>query len=170
MNNKEKYCTFFGHRNTVLTPEQQNSLYMLIENLILNKNVTNFVFGSKSNFDDICYKQVSILKKKYTNIKCIAYVCKHEWACLYNKVELQKNITKSITGLDIDYKAFDKIEECFNKIHNGKNAYIYRNQLMIDKCDYIIIYYNNSYTIHTNSGTKLALNYAKRKHKQIIYI
>ena len=49
----------------------KNKLYESIENLIVNENVDTFLFGSKSQFDDLCHKVVTELKEKYPHIKRI---------------------------------------------------------------------------------------------------
>ena len=58
-------CCFFGHRKIDKTLELKERLLSEIENLITNENVTKFLFGSKSQFDDYCYEIVSELKEKY---------------------------------------------------------------------------------------------------------
>ena len=59
---KEKTCCFFGHRKIDETEELKNKLSEIIENLIVNENVDTFLFGSKSEFDDLCHKIVTNLK------------------------------------------------------------------------------------------------------------
>ena len=68
---KEKTCCFFGHRKIDETEELKNNLYEIIENLIVNEKVDTFLFGSKSQFDDLCHKIVTDLKEKYPHIKRI---------------------------------------------------------------------------------------------------
>ena len=65
---KEKTCCFFGHRKIDETEELKNKLYEIIENLILNEKIDTFLFGSKSQFDDLCHKVVTELKEKYSHI------------------------------------------------------------------------------------------------------
>ena len=68
---KEKTCCFFSHRKIDETEELKNKLSEIIENLIVNENVDTFLFGSKSQFDDLCHKTVTKLKEKYPYIKRI---------------------------------------------------------------------------------------------------
>jgi len=63
---KEKTCCFFGHRKIEETPELKTALVDVIEDLIINKDIDTFLFGSKSQFDDLCYDAVSELKKTNT--------------------------------------------------------------------------------------------------------
>ncbi len=51
------------------TPERIDSLAREIEVLIAEKDVNIFYFGSKSEFDDLCHKVVTVLKEKYPHIK-----------------------------------------------------------------------------------------------------
>ena len=53
---KEKTCCFFGHRKIDETEELKNKLCEIIENLIVNEKIDTFLFGSKSQFDDLCHK------------------------------------------------------------------------------------------------------------------
>ena len=66
---KEKTCCFFGHRKIDETEELKNNLFEIIEALIVNEKVDIFLFGSKSQFDDLCHKTVTELKEKYPHIK-----------------------------------------------------------------------------------------------------
>ena len=61
--NDELACSFFGHRNAMLSEDMKDKLKELIENLILKHNVTNFLFGSRSNFNNTCHTIVTDLKK-----------------------------------------------------------------------------------------------------------
>ena len=62
-NDKQRCCCFFGHRKTNETDMLKNIIYKIIEDLITNKNVDTFLFGSKSKFDDLCHKVVTELKE-----------------------------------------------------------------------------------------------------------
>ena len=68
---KEKTCCFFGHRKIDETEELKNNLCGIIENLIVNEKVDTFLFGSKSQFDDLCHEIVTVLKEKHPHIKRI---------------------------------------------------------------------------------------------------
>ena len=68
---KDKACCFFGHRKIEETPELKTALVDAIEDLIINKNVDTFLFGSKSQFDALCYDVLSKLKTENHDIKRI---------------------------------------------------------------------------------------------------
>ena len=84
-----KTCCFFGHRKIEETPELKACLINTIEDLITNKDVDTFLFGSKSEFDDLCHKTVTELKEKSPHSKRIyvrsAFQHIPDWAERKNK-------------------------------------------------------------------------------------
>ena len=167
MNLKEYTCCFFGHRKTNATDDLIRRLTEAVENLITNKNVDTFLFGSKSEFDDLCLNIVTELKNKHPHIKRI-----------YVRAEFPY--------IDENYTAYllQSYEDTYypeRMINAGKAAYVERNCEMIDNSSYCIIYYDNSYTppkrkiskkdisaYQPTSGTKRAYDYAIRKNRNII--
>ncbi len=86
-------CSFFGHRKIETTDTLKQKLTYCIESLIIKHNMQNFLFGSKSEFNDLCYTIVSHLKEKYPTIKRICYTCKSESCTLeVEREEFEKNI------------------------------------------------------------------------------
>lgn len=67
----ENTCCFIGHREINATDELKKKLCLLIEHLITEESIDTFLFGSKSQFDDLCYDIVTEIKKKYPHIKRI---------------------------------------------------------------------------------------------------
>ena len=162
-----KTCSFFGHRNTKSTPELCENLRKTIIYLITEKGVNRFLFGSKSNFDDLSLEIVTELKKDYSNIKRV-YV-RSQYA----------NIQKSYQEYLL--KFYDETIIANNVENAGKASYVKRNQEMINESDYCVFYYNERYKpplkkrckgylsdYQPNSGTAIAFQYAKSKKKQII--
>ena len=150
-------CCFFGHREINETEELKMHLYTIIEDLIINKNVATFLFGSKSEFDDLCLEIVSILKEKHNHIKRI-----------YVRAEYP--------DINDDYKNYllENFEDTYfpEKLRNSHKAvYIERNYEMIDKSEFCVVYYHSKNKPTTRkSGTEIALNYAIKKEKKIIYL
>lgn len=160
-------CCFFGHRKIVETEKLRLKLYNEIENLIINENVHTFLFGSKSQFDDLCHSTVVLLKKKYSHISRI-----------YVRAEFPY--------IDDSYKKYllERYDDTYfpAKILNaGRTAYIERNYEMIDNSRYCVCYYDESYTpprrknsirdltdYLPKSGTGLAISYARQKQLVII--
>lgn len=52
MTSNKHSCCFFGHRRINATPELTERLTHIIDNLIKEKDVNAFYFGSKSEFND----------------------------------------------------------------------------------------------------------------------
>ena len=95
-----KSCSFFGHRATEQTEELKQKVRETVERLIVEEGVDTFLFGSRSNFDELCHIVVTEIKEKYPHIRRIAYLCKHESGCLVGTgMELKRKI-KEITGRD----------------------------------------------------------------------
>ena len=143
------------------------TIYECVENLILNQNVSKFLFGSKSQFNDLCHSVVTRLKQKYPFIKRIHYAINSETTIFENNKELIESCLLKITNIKNNLLAFEQRVEYKNILVSGKASYVERNYAMIDNSDYCIFYYdkNNS---KNKSGTEIAYSYAKRKNKKII--
>ena len=167
---KHKTCSFFGHRKIKLTSELKQRVENYIEDLIVNNGVQTFLFGSKSAFNDLCHQIVSQLKEKYPNIKRVCYTCKSESCTLESERQELEKVYSRLLNQDIHLLGFEEEFEHNTKYTAGKASYIERNQAMIDDSDFCVFYYNNEYvpSTKTNSGTKIAYEYAKRKKKSVI--
>lgn len=164
-NESTKKCCFFGHRKINKTQELVNNLTETIEKLIIENGVDTFLFGSKSQFDDLCYEIVSELKEKHTHLKRVY-------------------VRAAYADIDESYTDYllEKYEETYfpEKIRKaGKASYVERNQEMIDKSDYCICYYDENYkpsprkrskkdstSYQPKSGTKVAYDYAIKRRKE----
>ena len=106
------------------------------------------MFGSKSQFNDMCYKIVTEFREKYSHIKRI-----------YVRAEFPY--------IDDNYKSF--------LLQNYEDTYY--PEKMINNSNFCICYYDENYTpkrrknnrgdlidFQQKSGTKLAYSYAKRKN------
>lgn len=150
-------CCFIGHRKINETEALKTSLYEIVERLIKHNRIDTFLFGSKSRFNDLCYGVVSDIKKKYPHIRRI-----------YVRAEFP-NINES-------YREYLSgwFEETYypNRIVGaGRAVYAERNFEMIDKSDYCLFYYNEALLPSTRkSGTKIALDYAKKQNKNVIVL
>lgn len=150
---------FIGHR-TIEKTEELISLLQETIILLINKGVTTFLFGSKSEFDSLTYKIVTKLKEKYLFIKRV-YI-RSTYQCI------DKSYEEYLLKLYEETYFPPKLEKA------GKYSYVERNFEMIDNSSYCVFYYNENYTPlskrHTkrNSGTKVAYNYALKKKKTII--
>lgn len=151
-----------------LTQDILSKVKKILESLISEKSVNVFYFGSKSEFDDLCYKVVTDLKEKYPHIKRV-YV-----RAAY------KDISDS-------YKNYlmESFEDTYypEPIENsGRAVYVEINYEMINKSDYCVVYYDENYEppkrcnkrnlpySQPKSGTKLAYDYALKRKKEILNV
>lgn len=164
-----KTCCFIGHRKIVITDELNKKMHDTVKNLIENEKVYTFLFGSKSAFNRFAYKIVTEIKLKYSQIRRI-YV-RAEFADIS---EDYKNYL--LEGYEDTYYP-DKI------IGAGKQAYVERNYEMIEKSDFCVCYYDVNYQPpkrkggngnlienQPKSGTKIAYEYAVKRHKEVINV
>lgn len=159
-----KACSFFGHRDAPQTEELKQKVRATVERLIVEEGVTTFLFGSRSKFDELCHIVVTELKEKYPDIRRIAYLCKHETACLVGAgMELKQKI-KDLTGRDVYVGEYEEIKTSDQINSAGRACYVERNQLMIDDSNYSLIYYNQGCT--HKSGVKVAYMYAMTKLRE----
>ncbi|MBQ7097098.1 MAG: DUF1273 family protein [Clostridia bacterium] len=147
----------------------KNDIRRIVSDLIENKGVTTFFFGSKSRFNSLCYEIVSELKELYPHIKRI-----------YVRAEYP--------NINEEYRKYlsERYEEAYypEEIENsGRAVYVKRNQHMINRCSVCVVYYKENYSplrrkntkkdlgeYQPKSGTKIAYNYAVKKEKKIINV
>ena len=154
---KNVVCCFIGHRiiEKEIETYLKNRLEIIIKSLITKNNVNTFMFGSKSQFNNLCYDIVTKTMKEYPYIKRVYVRAEYPY-------------------IDNDYKEYllSKYEETYypdNVIGTGKLVYIKRNYDMINNSDICLFYYDDNNS-KVNSGTKIALNYANKHNKKIIQI
>lgn len=154
---KEKTCCFIGHRDIVETEELNNQLCEVIENLIVKSSVNTFLFGSKSDFNSLCYDLVTEIKEKYPQIKRI-----------FVRAEYPIINDSYLEYLHMFYEDTYYPEEVEGA---GKAAYVKRNCKMIDESNFCVFYYNKDcLPKKRSSGTDIALVYAKKKGKHIFIL
>ena len=152
---KTNTVCFIGHRKINETENLKIRLWDLIEDLILNQNVTTFLFGSKSGFNDLCEKTLIKAKEKYPHIKRVYVRADYQY--------IEESYEKYLLQF-CDETYFSE-----NLINAQKSTYVKRNYEMIDKSDFCVFYFNENEAPTTRkSGTKVALDYAIKKNK-IIY-
>ena len=150
-------CCFLGHRTINETEELRTKLTRAIEKLITDEKVDTFLFGSKSEFDRLCLKLVTKLKEKYPHVKRI-----------YVRAEFPY--------INDDYmayllKSYDDTYYPEKLIGSGKAAYVERNYEMKRAGKYCIVYYDEfKFPTANKSGTKIALDYAVKKNREVILI
>lgn len=177
-NNVTNTCCFIGHRKIKV----DNVFCVKLKNLIvelIDKGVNRFLFGSRSEFDSLCLKIVSDLKEKYPFITRVAYTCKSEGCVLESKKELTKEIYSKFLKDYVNANKILCVDEEFEhktKYTADRSSYVERNFAMINDSDFCIFYYDKNYLLEgkvgygksTNSGTRIAYNYALSKKNKII--
>ena len=174
-----KTCSFFGHRKIDIDDALKQKVIDCIEDLIVNHNVQTFLFGSNSNFIEFCHLAVTQLKEKRPEIKRIFYTCKSESCVLESQREEKEKSYSLFLKRKVRLLGFEQEIEHKTKYTAGKASYIERNQAIINDSDFCVFYYDKNYRptlknpslfphTSTKSGTKLAYNYAIKKHKTII--
>ena len=177
----EGRCSFFGHRKIEITDQLTQELKVIIEDLIINKKVRTFLFGSKSEFDNLCHLVVTELKQKYQDLRRISYTCKSESCVLESERERLEKLYSSVQRKEIKLLGFEEEFEHKNKYTSGRASYVERNQAMINDSDYCVFYYDKNYLpkirksvkqsvsyYQPKSGTAIAYAYANQKNKIII--
>lgn len=156
---KGKVCCFIGHRIIELTDDLRERLTNTIEKLIQENGVQTFLFGSKSQFDDLCYDVVTELKKKHPDIQRIYVRAEY--------LNMSRLYAEELLAKYEDTYYLENIEG------SSKDVYVKRNIEMMDKSDICIFYYKEDYHLYQkkgcspNSGTKIAYEYANNKRKSI---
>ncbi len=158
-----------GHRKISITYELKKKLYSITEDLIISKGIGIFLFGSKSDFDDLCLKTVSELKEVYPEIKRIYVRAEYPY-------------------INEDYEKYllENYEKTYYPEHikgSGRAVYVERNYEMIKQSDYCIFYYDKNYCppkrktsvflmddYRPKSGTEIAFKYALKNCKHVINV
>ena len=152
---------FIGHRTITVTNELCERIRTTVVDLIDNQGVDTFLFGSRSQFDELCLKIVTEIKEIRPHIRRIYVRAEYP----YISADYEKYL---LTFYDETY-----MPESI--IHAGKAIYIERNRHMIDSSD-ICIFYCDTNSIHDQyyMGTRLAYRYAQKMsrltHNMFIYI
>ena len=165
----DKACCFFGHRKINETPELIERLRREIEALITENEVNIFYFGSKSQFDDLCHKVTTKLKEKHPHIKRVYVRSAFQHIPDWYEDSLLKHYEKTYFPEHME--------------NAGRASYVERNQEMINKSDFCVVYYDKNYApprrknnrrdltdYQPKSGTAVAYSYAVKKCKKIINI
>lgn len=166
MENSNHCCCFLGHRKCRIIDDVVRRTTNYAEYLINEHDVDTFMFGSRSNYTDMCLSVVTELMERYPYIRRV-YV-RAEFPCIDEEYHLYL------------LKYYDYTYYPNNILNAGKYVYVERNYEMINNSKFCIVYYNEEYRLpknyekdgimvrHTNSGTKLAYEYA-RKMKRTIF-
>ena len=128
-----KKCCFIGHRKVENKEIILQKVISVVSELIEYENITMFLFGSRSEFTDICCSAVTELRRVYPNIYMINYRCNSEYCIKIEEKEEQEKMIEKYVGKKIKLNAYDD-EKISNRVKRaGKASYIVRNQERIGK-------------------------------------
>ncbi len=151
MSTVEKTCSCFGHSDVDITDDLIARTRIEIGKAI-EDSVRIFLFGGRSDFDDLCYDLVTEKKNAnpQLNIKRVF--------CFALDKQLRKPprwyVPKEYEALECPTKDFDY----------WYTAIYYRNLAMIDQSDLILFWVEE----RENSGAYKTYRYAVKKHKRIV--
>ena len=151
MSTVEKTCSCFGHSDVDITDDLIARTRIEIGKAI-EDSVRIFLFGGRSDFDDLCYDLVTEKKNDnpQLNIKRVF--------CFALDKQLRKPprwyVPKEYEALECPTKDFDY----------WYTAIYYRNLAMIDQSDLILFWVEE----RENSGAYKTYRYAVKKHKRIV--
>ncbi len=151
MSEKEKVCSCFGHFDVVITEELRARTVKEVDNAI-SDGVRVFLFGGRSDFDDLVYDTVSEKRIQNPQLNLKRVFC----------FPLEKHLNKpprwfkrkEYEGVDCPTKDFDW----------WYTAIYYRNLAMIDRSDLVLFYAEE----REESGAYKAYKYAVKSRKRII--
>ena len=147
--------TFIGHRKLQFDNGFRIQLKKLLLSLIDNRNADTFLFGSRSDFDDLCLEVVTEIQKERPGIKRVYVRAEYP----YISADYEKYL---LTFYDETYMPE-------NIIHAGKAVYIERNRHMIDSSDICLFYLDIDKTTNTTckSNTAAIAAYAADHNKTL---
>lgn len=151
MSTVEKTCSCFGHSDVDITDDLIARTRIEIGKAI-EDSVRIFLFGGRSDFDDLCYDLVTEKKNANPQLNIKRVFC----------FALDKQLRKPPYWFaKKDYEAL----ECPTKDFSGwyKSIY-YRNAAMIDQSDLILFWVEP----RENSCVYKTYKYAVKKHKRIV--
>ena len=142
--------TFCGHSDFMFSDNVKQQLKDILLSEIIKNPTCKFYLGGYGDFDSLCLRTLTELKKEFQDIELIfitPYLDKN-----YSKLELAKYYYDDVI--------FPPIESVPRKF-----AILKRNEWMVEQADLVIAYVKYSW-----GGAAKALEYSKRKKKRIINI
>ena len=149
---EEKICSFFGHRDAIIT----DKLYEIATTEIMRAielGCRTFYFGGYGTFDDACLEIVTKIKNEKAEFQIKRIYC----------VSQERYLHKNVRYFNRD--SFDDVIYLMPSFDGWYKSIYFRNCAMIDKSDTIIFYAEN----RENSGAYKAYKYAqKKRNKKLI--
>ncbi len=165
---KKRVCCFIGHRDVTITEELIKIVSETIQTLILDEQIDTFLFGSRGNFNALCYELVTQAREQYPHIRRI-----------YVRAEYPVISDDYLSYL---LERYEETEYPAFLASAGRAVYVERNRHMIDHSSICVIYdrgetptrapraHNTATRQERVSGTGLAHVYAQKKKIKVINI
>lgn len=143
---------FIGHRKVPQANAVAERLRAKLRLLIESECADTFLFGSRGEFNALCYSVVTELKADYPNIKRIYVRAEYP--------HINDDYAAYLRTL-YEYSYFPpQIEKA------GYRIYVERNRILADSCDMLICYYNEFVRALRASGTYAVMQYVRQKIKE----
>lgn len=162
----EKIVCFIGHRKVEDVSLVRKKVSILVYRL-LDQGIYCFAFGDHSDFDQICWEEITKIKEIENRIRRIHY--RKDYPIIAEK------------DMSVFYHDYEDNRFAERAMGAGKASYIKRNQQMIEDSSICVFYFQKERRLpqrKTNrkdaslfqpqSGTALAFDYAEKKGKTII--
>ena len=93
----------------------------------MDEDVKYFLFGSRSEFDDLCHQIVTDYQKEYPHIVRVAYTRRSEYAVKKDEKEKMEKSWSSLLKTDVKLKDYDAEVQSEKVYSAGKASYVERN-------------------------------------------
>ncbi|MBP3360949.1 MAG: DUF1273 family protein [Clostridia bacterium] len=144
-------CCFAGHSKIYESDKLFSQISSKIEELIINKNVSEFQVGNYGSFDSLAARAVREVKKKYPHIQLNLVI-----PYLTNTINENKNLY---------YKNYDNILIAAISEKTPKRFMILKcNQYMVESSQFMICFVKYSW-----GGAAQTLKYAQKQKNIKIY-
>lgn len=147
-----KTCSCFGHFNIDISDELKQRIVNEIDKAV-SDGVRIFLFGGRSEFDDLCYDAVTDKKKQSPELEIKRVFC----------FALDKQLRKPPIWFD-KKKEYEALECPAKDFDYWYTSIYYRNCAMIDQSDLILFWVEE----RENSGAYKTYKYAIKHHKKIV--
>ncbi len=178
MHNGYKQCCFFGYGLFEYNQFFFDSFRSFVNRLIVRKNVGYFNFGSRSDFDDLAHRVVTLEKRRIPRIARVGFPLNNEIPCLASMKEETLRAWNLLDERITEVKDFDYIVNYKEKLPYGPIANRLRNKIMIENSDIVVFCvgtlpapeydYIDGPRYQTKKDYDFALKYANFLRKEVI--
>lgn len=147
-----KRCCFAGHAKIGYSDETYSKLIALIEKLVDEHDVSEFLVGNYGNFDNLCVRAVRQVKTTYPHIR-LTLVLPYLTEDINRNRQFYNRIFDGILMADIPYKT-------------PKKLYILKcNEYMVNTSEFLICYVSGTF-----GGAYRTMHFAEKNRIKIFNI